>query len=180
MNSKVLKEYLYLEKKKKTNKLISPPVKILKKAKNLRKQNTFITKVWIALGCFWSLLLKLSSKFPTKKKKIHFSRQNAEELEGSDFLTRWQSWGGNPDLCVLLTLLLLLAATEEAELPVWFSADCMHCKSQNSQMFLLYSTSLRLVKDVVIGYSLIVRDPGFCFAAIVSCDLHLAKMLISM
>lgn len=84
MNSKVLKEYLYLGKKK-TNKLISPPVKILKKAKNLRKQNTFITKVWIALGCFWSLLLKLSSKFPTKKKKNPFFQAECRGIRGQWF-----------------------------------------------------------------------------------------------
>lgn len=47
-------------------------------------------------------------------------------------------------------------------------------------MFLLYSDLLCFVKDVVSGYSLIIGVPGFCFAAVISCDFHLGEMLISM
>lgn len=142
-----------------------------------RKQNTFFTKHWIALGCFWNLFLKLlpiiNPPYPQKKKKKKpFSRQNLEELEGSHFLTRWRSRVGNPDLCVLLTWLLLLAPAKEAELPVWFSADCVHCNSQNLWMFLLYSVLLCFVKDVVSGFLLVIGDPVFRFAAVISCDFH--------
>lgn len=134
------------------------------KTKSPRKENTFITRLWIAPGCFWSLCLKLPLilKIPHRKP---FSRQKPARLEGSNFLTRWQGWGRNPNLCALLTWLVLLAAAEEVELPTWFSADCMYCDNQNSWMFLLCILSVPFVKAVVSGYLINTKGSWVLFCS---------------
>lgn len=139
-------------------------MKMARKEKSPRKQNAFITKLWITSGCFWSLFSKLPLLFKIPCRKP-FSRQKSEELEGSDFLMRWQSWGGNPDLCVLLSWLLLLAAAKETELFVWFSADCLHCDSQNSCTSVLHGLSLCLVKTVASGYLTNAKRSGGLFCS---------------
>lgn len=159
------------QQQKRKKRLISLPVNVPQKTKYFLHQALNCTGVFLK-SFSKALAYHQSSLPPEKKKKKPFSRQNLEELEGSHFLTRWRSRVGNPDLCVLLTWLLLLAPAKEAELPVWFSADCVHCNSQNLWMFLLYSVLLCFVKDVVSGFLLVIGDPVFRFAAVISCDFH--------
>lgn len=69
--------------------------------KSPRKQNTYIVKLWIALGCFWNLFLKLPFLFKTPCRKPF--------LPGRNQRNRGISWRGGragegTQICVSFSL----------------------------------------------------------------------------
>lgn len=71
------------------------------KKKSPRKQNTFIAKLWIALGYFWNLFLKLPFLFKTPCRKPFFQA----ETRGIRGISWWGGRAGEgTQICVSFSL----------------------------------------------------------------------------